>query len=240
MPRIPEFTGKYQAYAEPEEHDMDITLDENEVRILGCLIEKEMTTPDYYPLSLNALVTACNQKSNRDPVVSYDEPTVEKGLKGLREKGFAQVTHASGSRVPKYLHSFLGRFDLSGQEMAVLCELMVRGPQTAGELRVHAGRITPIEHLEAVDNILQTLMDQIPPLVLRLEREQGRKERRYTHLLSGKPSAVVKQLLSPPGEKTPVAPAQEERIARLEEELRQVREELKEMKNILDAWRSQS
>ena len=239
MPRIPEFTGKYQAYAEAEEHNMDILLDENEVRILGCLIEKEMTTPDYYPLSLNALLSACNQKSNRNPVVTFDEATAEKGIDSLQQKGFVRLTHAAGSRVPKYLHTFLDRFDLSGQEMAILCELMLRGPQTAGELRTHAGRITPIERLESLDNILQALMNQVPALVVRLEREQGRKERRYMHLLSGEPSAEQNKPLSLTGEKSPVAHAQEDRIARLEEELRQVREELIELKNTLDELKSQ-
>jgi uncharacterized protein YceH (UPF0502 family) len=218
---------------------MEILLDDNEVRILGCLIEKEMTTPDYYPLSLNALVSACNQKSNRNPVVTFDEATVEQGIGSLLQKGLVRLTHASGSRVPKYLHAFLDRFDLSGREMAVLCELMVRGPQTAGELRTHAGRITPIERLEAIDTILQTLMDQAPPLVVRLEREHGRKERRYIHLLSGMPSAEEKEPRPLPGGIAP-APAQEERIARIEEELRQVREELDEMRTALEGLRSRS
>ena len=240
MPRISEFTGKYQAYAEAEEHNMDILLDENEIRILGCLIEKEMTTPDYYPLSLNALLSACNQKSNRNPVVTFDEATAEKGIDSLQQKGFVRLTHAAGSRVPKYLHTFLDRFDLSGQEMAILCELMLRGPQTAGELRTHAGRITPIERLESLDNILQALMNQVPALVVRLEREQGRKERRYMHLLSGEPSAEQNKPLSLTGEKPAGVHAQEERIVRLEEELRQLREELDKLKNTLDELMSQS
>jgi len=217
---------------------MATVLNEAEVRILGCLIEKEMTTPDYYPLSLNALVTACNQKSNRDPVVSYDEATVEKGLKLLEEKGFAQVTHAAGSRVAKYLHAFLDRFDLSGQEMAVLCELMVRGPQTLGEIRTHTERISVCESLEAVDRILQTLMDQVPPLVVRLEREPGRKERRYMHLLSGESVPDHKDQSTANEEKPLKAHPAEERIARLEEELKQVREELGEMKRALDEFSS--
>src|SRR5512147_908851 len=110
---------------------MDILLDDEEVRILGCLIEKEMTTPEYYPLSLNALTNACNQKSNRNPVVSFTEADVGQKLNGLQHRGLAGKMLAPGSRVTKYLHAVLDRFDLSRQELAVLCELMLRGPQTA-------------------------------------------------------------------------------------------------------------
>jgi len=219
---------------------MSIMLDEKEVRILGCLIEKEMTTPDYYPLSLNAVVTACNQRSNRNPVVTYDEATVEKCLASLQQEGFVQVTHAAGSRVHKYLHTFLDRFDLSAQEMAVLCELMIRGPQTTGELRAHAGRISAIESLEAVETILQTLADQSPSLVAKLEREPGKKERRYMHLLSGMPSAEKTEAPAASEERPLDARTNEERIARIEEELMQVREELNAVKNALNGLRSQS
>ena len=127
---------------------MDIILDDAEVRILGCLVEKELTTPEYYPLSLNSLTNACNQKSNRCPVVSLDEADVSKGLEGLQEKGLARKTLTAGSRVTKYLHTILDRFDLSKQEIAILCELMLRGPQTMGELRTHAERMSPFEGLE--------------------------------------------------------------------------------------------
>src|SRR5512137_2739269 len=120
---------------------MDIVLSDVEARVLGCLIEKEMTTPEYYPLSLNALTAACNQKSNRSPVVAYDETTVAEKLDGLRQKGLAAKMQAPGSRVAKYLHAMLDRFDLSRQELAVLCELMLRGPQTSGELRSRAERL---------------------------------------------------------------------------------------------------
>ncbi|HYQ47682.1 MAG TPA: DUF480 domain-containing protein, partial [Thermodesulfovibrionales bacterium] len=187
---------------------------------------------------LNAVVTACNQKSNRDPVVTLDETTVEKGLDGLQQKGLVRVTYAAGSRVPKYLHTFLDRFDLSAREMAVLCELMIRGPQTTGELRTHAGRISPIESLEAVEIILQTLAGQSPPLVARLEREPGKKERRFMHLLSGIPSEDKGSPASH-GERSLTAHTVEDRIAHFEEELRQIREELTTMKNELDKLRSQ-
>ena len=215
---------------------MEIELTATAVRILGCLIEKEMTTPDYYPLTLNALISACNQKSNRAPVLSLDQASVEEGLRGLQGKGFVQVTLAAGSRVPKYLHTFLNTYDLENRDMAVLCELMLRGPQTVGEIRAHAERITPFESLEEVDRILQTLMAQEPPLALKLEREPGRKERRYMHLLSGSPAAPRGGLIIPKGER-PLHDA-EARIKMLEEDLRRLRDELEEMKKDVAELRS--
>ncbi len=216
---------------------METVLNETEIRILGCLIEKEMTTPDHYPLSLNALVNACNQKSNRSPVTAFDEATVEKGLDSLQAKGLAQVTHAAGSRVPKYLHTVLDKFDLSGQELAVLCELMLRGQQTMGELRAHTERISAIENLETVDRILQSLMDQSPSLVVRLEREPGRKEQRYRHLLSGEPVAGQREPLHPAEEDLLTAYAVDDRISKLEEELRQVRKEMEELKRLFAGFK---
>lgn len=164
---------------------MDIVLDDREVRILGCLMEKEMTTPEYYPLSLNALTNACNQKSNRNPVVSFDENTVAEGLDSLKQKGLARETHTAGSRVTKYLHELLSRYDLATPEMAVLCELMLRGPQTLGELRSNAGRMSAFENLSDVQETVRGLTEHVPPLAVKLSREPGRKEPRYMHLLSG-------------------------------------------------------
>lgn len=160
---------------------MDIVLNDNEVRILACLIEKELTTPEYYPLSLNSLTNACNQKSNRNPVVSYDETDVVRGLGSLEEKGFVRKTLTSGDRVSKYLHTILDRFDLSRKEMAILCELMLRGPQTVGEVRSHAERMSSFESLEEVESTLQGLAEHDPPLTLKMPRETGRKECRYMH-----------------------------------------------------------
>lgn len=213
---------------------MDIVLDDTEVRILGCLIEKEMTTPEYYPLSLNALVNACNQKSNRNPLVSYDETAVAQGLDSLQKKEFAWKTQSGGSRVPKYLHTVLERFDLSRQEMAILCELMLRGPQTLGELRTRAERMSAFENLQEVEKTLQGLMEHDPPLALKLPRETGRKECRYMHLFSGSTTA----------EKTahdlPAKPVQErERIDRLEIEIARLRSELEELKQAFTDLRSQ-
>ena len=215
---------------------METVLTDIEVRILGCLIEKEMTTPDYYPLTLNALVSACNQKSNRTPVVSFDEATVEQGIKGLEGKGLARESHAAGSRVSKYLHTFLDRFDLGAQEMAVLCELTLRGPQTPGEVRAHVGRMMPVESLEEIEKVLQALTDQDPPLVRRLEREPGRKERRYLHLLSGDQATAPEGLIAQDAQRP--HHATETRIARLEEELGQMKEELEEMRKDIAELRS--
>lgn len=214
---------------------MEIVLDSTEVRILGCLIEKEMTTPEYYPLSLNALVNACNQKSNRNPLVSYDETAVAQGLDSLQKKDFTRKIQSGGSRVPKYLHAVLDRFDLSRQEMAILCELMLRGPQTVGELRTRAERMSAFENLQAAEKTLQGLMEHDPPLVVKLPRETGRKECRYMHLFSGS-TIAEKTAHDLPGE--PVQ--QRERINRLEVEIERLRSELDELKQAFTDLRSQS
>ena len=218
---------------------MDIVLDETEARILGSLIEKEMTTPEYYPLSLNALVNACSQKSNRYPVVSYDELTAENGLRSLQQKGLARMTHTAGSRVPKYLHTILDRFDLSGQELAVICELLLRGPQTTGELRSRAERMAPLKDLEETERVLQALMEQSPPLVAKLPREAGRKESRYMHLLSGKPVSGETAYGSKTEESQLRQPSGNERISSLEDEVKRLRDELEELKKAFAEFRSQ-
>src|SRR5579884_471883 len=167
-----------------------------EARVLGALIEKEITTPEYYPLSLNALVNACNQKSNRDPVVAYDDDTVEDALELLRAKGLAVRITGSGSRVPKHAHRFGEKFNFGRRELAILCELMLRGPQTTGELRNRSERMHHFDDLDEVETILQRLMEHEPdPLVVRLARQPGEKEARYAHLLCGEPQsfAVVNQ-----------------------------------------------
>jgi uncharacterized protein YceH (UPF0502 family) len=217
---------------------MDIVLDDTEVRILGCLIEKEMTTPEYYPLSLNALTNACNQKSNRHPVVSYDETAVAHGLDSLQVKGLARKTHTAGSRVPKYLHAILDRFDLSRQEMAVLSELMLRGPQTVGEIRSHAERMSAFENLEEVERTLQGLTDQDQPLAMKLPRETGRKESRYVHLFSGSIETEKKAHDMSREPAAPQAPGQE-KIARLEEEMAKLRSDLEELKQVFAEFKSQ-
>src|SRR5512135_1401291 len=208
---------------------MDIILDNIEVRIMGCLIEKEITTPEYYPLSLNALTNACNQKSNRRPVLSVDESTVLQGLEGLRQKGLARETQTAGSRVPRYLHELLSRFDLSRRETAVLCELMLRGPQTPGELRSNAERMAPLANMAEVEETLRSMMEHDPPLVTKLPRETGRKESRYAHLFS--PADIEGRTIHDTHAGSPASGGlANEAIERLEEEVVRIREELEELK----------
>jgi hypothetical protein len=184
-------------------------------------------------LSLNALTNACNQKSNRNPVVSYVETTVAHGLESLEGKRLAGKTEA-GSRVPKYLHTVLDRFDLSRQEMAVLCELMLRGPQTVGEVRSRAERMTAFENLEEVEQTLQGLVEHDPPLTVKLPRETGRKECRYMHGLSGSIDA---------GKTAHDLPAEpdlsHDRIVRLEEEIARLGSEIEALKRAFAEFKSQ-
>jgi uncharacterized protein YceH (UPF0502 family) len=218
---------------------MAIVLDTMEVRILGCLIEKELATPEYYPLSLNALANACNQKSNRRPVLSVGEEDVTRGLEGLRQKGLTRETHAAGSRVPKYLHELLSFFDLSRHETAVLCELMLRGPQTPGELRSNAGRMAPFDNIGEVDEALRSLMEHDPPIVAKLPREAGRKESRYAQLFS--PSDMEEQSAAGSGTASETAESAElnETIARMEEEIARLARELEELREDFNRFRSQ-
>jgi uncharacterized protein YceH (UPF0502 family) len=215
---------------------MDIVLDDMEVRILGCLIEKELTTPEYYPLSLNALTNACNQKSNRRPVLSVDEATVLKGLDGLRQNGLARETQTSGSRVAKYVHELLSRLDLSRPEVAVLCELILRGPQTPGELRSNAERMAPFGSTSEIEETLRGMMEHDPPLVTKLPRESGRKESRYAHLFSPQDMAVKTDLYA---ESVAAGGPADEVIARLEEEIAQIRRELLELRQDFTRFKSQ-
>src|ERR1039458_4532137 len=162
--------------------NMDWQLDAAELRVLGALMEKEKTTPEYYPMSLNALVNACNQKSNRDPVVNYDEETVETALDGLRAKGLSSRI-SGGSRVPKHEHRFTERCNLGRRGEAVLCVLMLRGPQTVGELRGRTERLYNFDDLESVDNTLHRLAEI--GFVKKLPRQTGYKEQRWAQLLAG-------------------------------------------------------
>jgi uncharacterized protein YceH (UPF0502 family) len=210
---------------------MAVQLDETEVRVLGALMEKEIATPEYYPLSLNALVNACNQKSNREPVVSYDEATVDGALAGLRAKGLALRISGPDMRVPKHQHRLSESFNLGRREAAILCVLMLRGPQTAGELRGRTERLYEFDDLEAVDACLTRLMEWQPdPLVTRLARQVGYKETRYVHLLSGEPPAQ------------PVAQAsvlREDPIARLQARVDNLEQEVAELKRQFAEFRKQ-
>lgn len=217
---------------------MDQILTQVEVRVLGSLIEKEITTPEYYPLTLNALLNACNQLSNRDPVVSFDERTVARALESLREKKLAWMVTGIG-RVPKYEHNFSEALKLAEQELAVLCVLMLRGPQTVGEIRGRTGRLYEFKELEEVELTLQALMSAEPPLVVKLPRQPGTKESRYAHLLAGQVQVEEREVMPRLEPATLEVRQENERIAKLEEELAQVRGELEDLKQQFTDFKKQ-
>ena len=204
---------------------MNPVLNPVEARILGALIEKDITTPEYYPLSLNALLNACNQKSNRDPVMNLGEGAVRDALLALNEKGLAGPVSSADSRVSKYEHRLQEAFNLPRAETAVLCVLLLRGPQTPGELRGRTERMHRFEELPDVHSALQRLIQRDPPLVQMLPRQPGTKETRYVHLLSGD----VETAELPAQE--PAASADGERIARLESEIEGLKAEIAELRN---------
>ncbi|MFQ5641990.1 MAG: YceH family protein [bacterium] len=206
---------------------MEIQLNETETRVLAALVEKELTTPEYYPLSLNALTNACNQKSNREPVVAYDEKTVVRAIESLREKKMAVMVTGAGSRVPKYKHSFARRFQLDEKEVAVLTILMLRGPQTIGEIRGRTGRMYDFSDLADVSATLDGLKKRGDgAYVVQLPRQPGRKEARYAHLFCGEPE-ITKHDVEPRFEPARQAVmAENERITKLEEEMAKLKKEL--------------
>jgi uncharacterized protein YceH (UPF0502 family) len=214
-----------------------IELDDLERRVIGCLLEKQLTTPDQYPLSLNALVSACNQKSNRDPVLGVDEPTVQRTVDALVRKHLVLERSGFGSRVPKYQHLFCNTeyssLKFSPQELAIVTELLLRGPQTPGELRSRAGRMASFTDVAEVEAALQSLLDREEgPLVARLPREPGRRESRYVHQFGGEPPPAVTDE-APPDQDAPTTghDGLAERVARLEEEVRQLRAQFDEQRS---------
>jgi len=219
----------------------DKTLNPVEVRVLGSLIEKEITTPDYYPLTLNALTNACNQTSNRDPVLSLGEQAVVRALDSLREKKLALQFHGADARVPKYSHRFgADDSDLGRPEIAILCVLMLRGPQTVGEIRGRTGRMHEFPSLEEAQIVLDALASRSPkPLVAKAPRQAGLKEQRYVHLLSGEvpiPSPEPATRLEP----ARLAVLQEnERLAKLEADAAACRSEIDDLKRQLAEFRKQ-
>jgi uncharacterized protein YceH (UPF0502 family) len=216
---------------------MDIKLTETEVRVLGALIEKDITTPEYYPLSLNALVNACNQKSNREPVMQLDEDAVRDALEGLQEQRLAGPARGADSRVTKYEQRLQEVFNFTRPEIAVLCVLLLRGPQTPGELRGRTERLHHFETLDDVQSALQKLMQRDPLLAKVLPRRPGTKESRYAHLLAGDVvEAEMPVYASTAGERNP---ADAERIARLEGEVAELRREVGEVKDQWDRFRRQ-
>jgi uncharacterized protein YceH (UPF0502 family) len=196
-------------------------LDAEEIRILGVLMEKSKTTPEYYPMTVNAITVACNQKTSRKPVVQYDDQTVTLVLDVLKRKGLISTATGGSSRAIKYKHNFAIAFPVLPAEVSILCLLMLRGPQTPGELNTNSGRLYEFDSLEEVQGVLERLADPSLPYVMQLPRKAGQKETRYTHLLSG--TADLAQLeqetepsAKPPGEL-------EIRLAKVEEELAQLR-----------------
>jgi len=176
-----------------------IELSPASARVLGSLVEKEITTPEYYPLSLNALMNACNQKNNRDPVTSLDEDEIRQALHTLQDQGLAAPVRGTESRVAKYEHHMQEVFNFTRGEIAVMCVLLLRGPQTPGELRGRTERMHRFEELSDVQSVLQRLMQREPPLVTMLARQPGTKEARYAHLLSGEVTEVVPIAAVEPG-----------------------------------------
>ena len=215
---------------------MELQLDDEEARVLGALLEKEITTPEYYPLSLNALLNACNQKSNREPVVSYNEEAVLQAIDRLREKGLALVSTGRESRVPKYFERLAEQFNFDRRELAVLCLLLLRGPQTPGELRGRSQRLYEFDDLESVEATLTRLMEREPePLVKRLAKQPGTKEARYAHLFSGD----VPDTFDPTAPAAVARHGSDDRVAKLEEEMRALREEVGQLRAQFAEFRKQ-
>lgn len=219
---------------------MTLQLSEVEARVLGALVEKEITTPEYYPLSLNALLNACNQKSNRDPVMTLAEDVVRQALRSLTDQ--ALVRSAGGdSRVPKFEHRLNELYNFHRHEIAVLCVLLLRGPQTPGELRTRTERMYSFEDLEAVQSALHHLMRREPPLAKVLPRQPGTKESRYMHLLSGdaEPAALAGTERSAESLHAPADSENAQRIVRLESELAELRRELETLRQQFAAFQKQ-
>ena len=230
---------------------MPYSLTEIEARILGALIEKEITTPEYYPLSLNALVNACNQKSNRAPEMHLDDDTVLQALRTLEQKGLAGKGDNMEGRVKKYEHRLADAFNFNRLETAILCELLLRGPQTPGELRSRAERMHHFDDLDAVNSTLRHLIERDPPLVKLLPRQPGTKEARYAHLLSGdvripvesvpaSASPATKSVITFPSTaaSTPL-PVSVDRITQLEQKVAALQQEIADLKQQLANFRKQ-
>lgn len=213
-------------------------LNENEVRVLGSLIEKELTTPEYYPLSLNSLTNACNQKSNRDPVMALAEEDVVRALDSLRFKQLV-VLSADGGRVPKYRHLLAEKLGLMPAEQAIICELLVRGPQTVGELRTRGERMYPFGDLAAAEEVLQELIQRENPLISLMPRQPGRKEGRYVQLFSGMSETSVEERGAAPETARVRVMAENERISKLEEEVTALRGEVTTLQQQMAEFKAQ-
>lgn len=207
-------------------------LNEIEARVLGSLVEKQLTTPEYYPLTLNALTAACNQKSNRDPVVSYSDEDVTAAVDSLRDKNLVYLFYGSSSRVVKYKHMLPNVYDLSPPEVAVICVMMLRGPQTVGELRERTGRLFEFSNVAEVNETLDDLSRRDEPLVVKLERQPGQKEARYGHLLSGEVMQTAVAGASP-------SIPRSDRLGELENKVEAIQGELAALRAMFDEFRKQ-
>jgi uncharacterized protein len=216
---------------------VNTVLNEIEARVLGALLEKEITTPDYYPLSLNSLVNACNQKSNRDPVLTLDEDSVRDALRALHDNSLARSISAADSRVTKYEHRLQEAFNFDRREAALFCQLLLRGPQTPGELRTRSERMHRFDDLSEAQSALQRLMNREPPLVKVLARQPGTKEARYIHLLSGD----APHWNSTPGREAPAAlqPEKTDELSRLSVEMAELQRDMADLKQQFAAFRKQ-
>ena len=213
---------------------MPLDLSPIETRILGCLLEKERTTPEYYPLSLVGLTAACNQTTNRDPIVSFDEKTIERGLDDLRAKKLAMLIHTAGARVPKYRHSLLDVYNLNGRETALLCVLMLRGAQTPGELRSRVERLCGPMTLQEVEACLEGLSGGDDPLVRVIPARPGQKEKRYVQLLSAERELDFSAAVPVPN---PESVSEKSRLDVLEGEVSALRSDLHTLRNDLEEFK---
>ena len=212
-------------------------LTETEIRVLGSLIEKQITTPEYYPLTLHSLTAACNQKNNRNPVMSLTEPEVERALDSLRERNLAYVFHGSTSRVPKFKHVAPEILQLNPAELAVMCVLMLSGAQTVGEIRTRGSRLHEFSSLEEVDETLRGLSArESEPLVVKLPRQPGQKDARYVHLLSGEPDLSHVEATTP---EQPTRRADADRAPRLEEQVQMLKQQVEELARQFAEFRKQ-
>ena len=214
---------------------MSENLNETEIRVLGSLVEKQLTTPEYYPLTMNALTAACNQKSNRDPIVSYSDTEILAAVDSLRDKNLVYLYYGSTSRAVKYKHMLPGVYHLEPPHVAVLAVLMLRGPQTLGELRERTGRLFEFSGIGEVNETLDGLISRDEPLVVKLERQAGQKEARYAHLLAGEVSA---EAFTP--RERPVSSGQSDgRIDSLQTEVAELRSELSAFREMFEEFRKQ-
>jgi uncharacterized protein YceH (UPF0502 family) len=219
---------------------MDTLLDDVEARVLGVLLEKEKTTPEYYPLTLNALTTACNQKSNRNPVVSFDEKTVVRALDGLRDKQLVRQLSGAEMRVPKYYHLCRETFDLADAPLVAIAVLLLRGPQTLGEIRGRSQRMFEFTDLGHVEQTLRELEERANGAFVRiLPRQPGRKESRYAHLLAGEPEIAEPATEVSPEAATLTVRAENERIESLETDVAALKEELADLRQAFGDFRQQ-